>query len=63
MGNVLRPAFGAKRAILKGFIPDDLGQNALEIAEQRRRTDIFIFAKTGQPTYPIPEETEGPDVA
>lgn len=64
MGNVLRPVFGGKRAILKGFIPTDCGENLDQLAEaikaEKAKADLTQFAKSGSP---IVQGTEGPDVA
>jgi hypothetical protein len=57
MGTVERPEFGRKRSILTGFIPANLGQDALEKsrakqAEQDRQISLINFAKQGSPTPP-----------
>lgn len=62
MADVVRPIFGRKRARLTGFIPADLGRDALE---KRRAADLFAFAKMGQPPIisgrPNHPETFTPD--
>jgi hypothetical protein len=50
MGDVVRADFGRKTPVLRGFLPGNLGRDALEIAERQRRNDLIRFAKTGGPT-------------
>ena len=54
MGTVERPIFGGKRPVLTGFIPADLGMDALERRraaeiERERQIGLIGFAKSGQP--------------
>jgi len=59
MGDVVRAKFGRKRAVLTGFLPDELGAESLERAKAAKRR-LLAFARSGGPTLdhdnPKPED-------